>query len=1021
MPFSTPDNSAVKTTTVEPLSAAQLGVWFAHQLDPDKVRYNVAEQVIVRGPVDVDVFRSVLREVLDGVTALHVRLRQVGELPEQVLGPPAQWSLPVVDLRAEPDAAAAAEKWMSADLDTPVDLLSGPLFTTALFLLEDDLLVWYQRVHDILLDSYGFHLVRRQVAARYAATLGSFVDSVEFGDYAVLLAEQRAVRTDERHRLARKYWTSRFADRPGPTSLASGTSGSPHPDRRFNRATGELTGELLDAVGRAAASSGVLWGSVLAAAFAGYVHRVTGAQEVVLALPVSGRVTASADRVPAMCAGRVPLRLHVAGQSPAALARSAGSAFLAALRHQVYGLEELNRDLGLVASGRQITGPSVNLTPFDDELWFGPHRAEVRSLANGPVEDLTLTVYGLSAGTRRVDVDTNPARYSIADTERHLAGFLEFLAEFARDVLAPPRQDGRIDQASHVADVSGPPRCVLAEFADRVREHPHAVAVRDTETSLTFAELDLLSARLAGHLRGTSPEPVGVLLPRSADLMVALLGVLRSGNPYVPIDPATPPARTAELLRLAGVRRVVTDAETVPGGAVPVSVNPGGTGAGDLEPPRPDSVAYVMFTSGSTGQPKGVVVEHRSLRNLFRYLDRTVFRPTAEGAGRQLRTAHLASCAFDASISQALWLIGGHSVRVVEEPVKRDPVALLSLVDEERIDVLPLTPAHARELLAQGLGDQHRVRLLWLGGEAVDPQLWTRIRGIPGMAAVNCYGPTECTVDTTTAWLSDSSTPVIGTPVDGTRIHLLDDRLRPVPDGAIGELHVSGAALSRGYLDPVLTAARFIADPFGAPGDRMYRTGDLARRLPSGAFEFHGRADAQLKIRGHRLEPGEVEHVLRADPDVVDAAVAGVPDRHGDLRLVAHVVFSSGSADPERLRRSASRALPPHAVPDVIRAHDRLPRNANGKIDRARLPAVDFTGQGGRAASETERLVCELFQDVLGVPDIGPDDNFFRLGGHSLSAARLINRLLSRTGKRVRMAEFFDAPTPAAVARALDH
>lgn len=1019
MPFPTPGNTAAKTKT-EPLSAAQLGVWFAHQLDPDKVRYNVAERVIVRGPVDVDVFRSVLRAVLDEVTALHVRLCHDGELPEQVLGTPAPWSLHVVDLRAEPEAMAAAEQWMSVDLNTPVDLLAGPLFTSTLFLLDDDRLVWYQRVHDILLDSYGFHLIRQQVAARYTAALESFVDaSVGFGDYATLLAEQRAVHAGERHRSAQAYWTSRFADRPGPTTLSSGPVDPRGSNHRFNRATGELPGDLLAAVRRAAVAAGVLWGSVLTAAFAGYVHRVTGAPEVVLTLPVSGRVTATADRVPAMCAGRVPLRLRVAGESPAALTRSAGGAFLAALQYQVYRLEELNRDLGLVASGRQIAGPSVNLTPFDEELRFGPHRAETQSLANGPVDDLTLTVYGLSAGARRVDVDTNPARYSVADTERHLTGFLDFLVGFVRDLLAVSRQTDVIGPPAPVAEVSEPPRCLLAEFADRVRERPDAVAVRDAGVSLTFAELDLRSARLAAHLRGTSPEPVGVLLPRTVDLVVALLGVLRSGNPYLPIDPATPPARTAELLRLAGARRVITDIEAVPGGGVPVPVNLGGVDISELELPRPDSVAYMMFTSGSTGQPKGVVVEHRSLRNLFRYLERTVFTPTADAAGRQLRVAHLASCAFDASITHAMWLIAGHTVRVVDEPVKRDPAALLSLVDAEEIDVLPVTPAHARELVAQGLGERHRVRLLWLGGEAIDSRLWTRIREIPGMEAVNCYGPTECTVDATTAWLRDSPTPVIGTPVDGTRIYLLDDRLRPVPDGTVGELHVTGAALSRGYLDPAATAMRFVADPFGAQGQRMYRTGDLARRRPDGMLEFHGRADSQLKIRGHRLEPGEVEHALRADPDVVDAAVVGAPDQHGDRRLVAHVVFGSDAADPERLRESVARVLQPHAVPDVIRAHDRLPRNTNGKIDRGQLPAVDFSGQGGRAATETERLVCDLFQDVLGVPDIGPDDNFFRLGGHSLSAARLLNRLRSRTGERVGMAAFFEGPTPAGVARAL--
>ncbi|WP_344295865.1 amino acid adenylation domain-containing protein, partial [Streptomyces synnematoformans] len=464
-----------------------------------------------------------------------------------------------------------------------------------------------------------------------------------------------------------------------------------------------------------------------------------------------------------------------------------------------------------------------------------------------------------------------------------------------------------------------PPESTLTGlFRARVRAAPGAVAVAADGTELTYAELDARANRLAHALaaRGAGPEGIVALaLPRSADLVVALLAVLRSGAAYLPLDPGYPAARLAAMVADARPVLLLTDTATAsaadtagtlgtgtprllldaPGTAAELQDLPGTDPAPG---PRPGHPAYVIYTSGSTGAPKGVVARHASVAAVAERYRERVFGPAARRAGgRPLRVALTASVSFDASWGQLAALTAGHELHVPSAATFTDADRFAAWLTERRIDSVDLTPSYLQVLCDRGLftGGRWRPGLAVLGGEALPEGLWRELRAVPGLTAYNMYGPTECTVDCVQARLDDADTPVLGRPVPGARAYVLDTALQPVPPGATGELYVAGAGLARGYLRrPGLTARRFVADPYGPPGTRMYRTGDLARRRRDGRLDFAGRADDQVKVRGHRVEPGEVEAALAAHPAVARAAVTARADRGGDTRLVAYAVPAAG-------------------------------------------------------------------------------------------------------------------------------
>jgi amino acid adenylation domain-containing protein len=565
-------------------------------------------------------------------------------------------------------------------------------------------------------------------------------------------------------------------------------------------------------------------------------------------------------------------------------------------------------------------------------------------------------------------------------------------------------------------------------FAAQAARTPGAVAVMCGDAEVPYAELDARSSRLARYLIGLGAGPedlVAVLMDRGVDLIVALLGILKSGAAYLPVDPDQPAARIGHILNTARPRLLVTEGAGAGPGRVALD-DPGVQAvlAGlDSSPVldadrvaalRPQHPAYAIFTSGSTGEPKGVAVPHSGAVNL------AAAQAESLGVDASSRVLQFASAGFDAAVWELLMAVCSGASLVLAPAADRLGAQLPRLVADRRVTHATLPPAVVSVLEPR---DFTGLSTLICAGEALSGELVSR--WAPGRQLINAYGPTETTVCATMSRpLIPGQGADIGAPIRNTRVFVLDEGLRPVPVGVAGELYVAGAGLARGYLGRAgLTGQRFVACPFPlALGERMYRTGDVARWTRDGVLEFVGRADEQVKVRGFRIEPGEVEAVLTAHPLVAQAVVVAREDVPGDKRLTAYVTTTGAGAD-SALREWAAQRLPEYMVPSAVVVLEELPVTRNGKLDRAALPAPDYsaaTGTGRGPASAREEILCAVFAEVLGIPRVSVDDDFFALGGHSLLAVRLVSRIRAVLGIELPIRAALSAPSPAGLAASLE-
>ncbi|MBR8640624.1 non-ribosomal peptide synthetase [Streptomyces tuirus] len=582
-------------------------------------------------------------------------------------------------------------------------------------------------------------------------------------------------------------------------------------------------------------------------------------------------------------------------------------------------------------------------------------------------------------------------------------------------------------------------RSVADRFEQAAAAHPDRPALVFGSDVVTYGELEARSAAVSAGLAGRgmgAEDLVGLLLPRGVELVVGLLGALRAGSGYLPLDPSLPMGRVADMCRQASAELILSDAalrRAVPPAlrrrilTVQTCARSGGSGHRRAAI-APGQRAYVLYTSGSTGHPKGVEVTHGSLASLLDALDEVVAGPVPARVGWN------ASPSFDASVQQWLRLCRGDTVVLVPDEVRRDPQALAALVAAEHLDELDITPSHTVSLLEHlpRRGRGRPLRLL-VGGEAIGPGLWRRLadlREAGVLEPVNLYGPTECTVDTTHTPVDHSGGPHLGGPLPGVRVYLLDAALKPVRSVATGELYVSGSGVSRGYLGmPALTAQRFVPDVIAGDGSRMYRTGDLARIGPDGRLEFLGRRDDQVKLNGYRIELGEVDAVLSRCPGVVQAVAMVRNDMPGGTGLVGYCRMertADGRAAPfdaGAIQRAAGEYLPAYMVPTVLVPLERLPLTGNGKVDREALPAPSRPARSSAPAApltSAERHLAEVWREVLEVDEVGPDDDFFDLGGQSSLAITLVARLRRLTGRPIPMVAVFDHPVLRDLAAHLD-
>ncbi|MFD4355425.1 amino acid adenylation domain-containing protein [Nocardia sp. NPDC058518] len=1017
------------------LSPAQLGMWYAQQLDPTVPLYE-AQYIDLRGPLDIDTLVTVSQQVGREFESALLRLVDTGDGPRQVVDRRIELMMSHLDFSAAADPEAEAIRWMRADVAAPIDLLGDRLGASVLIRIGPQRVLWYSRAHHIVVDGFASVTALYRVAELYNAALdGQNPPPCKAASLHTVHDAELRYRDSTRFVTDGEYWAQKIADMPQRCSLVDAAAPAHALGRQHRAELSAATKARLDA---AAARFDVGTPGLAMAALAVYYAQATGSEDIVLSLPVSGRTTAVLRRSGGMLANVVPLRVPVRADSTVAdLVDAIRVEVSGALRHQQFRHEEIRHGGadGDSAGGRGFVGPVVNIMLFPTEVDFTGVETSLHVLTSGPIEDLFVNFYQHGASSPiHVDFTANPDLYDSQSLARHHRRFLALLEAM---IDAEPDTEVRsleyflpdeLPLRSGLRGAPAPaPRLLAGVLDEGMRAAGHtATAVVSGERELTYGALEQVSARLARRLvaSGAGPESaVLVALPRSVESVVAFWGVVRSGAAYVPVGISNPAERLAVIAAECGAQLGITTASRrheLPDSVTWIVLEDlgGDDATGPLPRPRIENPAYIVFTSGSTGTPKGVVVTHAGIATLA-----SAVRDTY-GADRSSRVLHCLNPSFDASLLELLVAFTAGATLVIADADSVAGADLATVIRESSITHLCSTPA-VLTTLAPGALDG--VRAVSTGGEACPPEVVARFGS--GRALVNSYGPSETTVAATfTPPLATGDCAGIGSPVPGVTLHVLDRRMRPVPAGTPGELYIAGPGLARGYAGrPGATALRLIADPFGAAGSRLYRTGDLVRwraveeTEPDGApfvLEYSGRSDFQVKLRGMRVEPGEVDAVLATCPGVEFAVTVVRTGSSGRAMLASYVVptYEAGRLDSTALREFCLHRLPAHLVPGAVTVLDALPLTGNGKVDRQALPEPDSTPPTPRAGeSEVEQALCALFAEALGVPEVGAETSFFALGGDSILSIQLVAR--GRDAGLVFSArDVFEHPTPAGLA-----
>jgi amino acid adenylation domain-containing protein len=1045
------------------LSFAQQRLWFVDQMEGAGAAYHIPGAVRLHGRLDVEALRRALQEIVRRHEALRTVFRVRDAEPLQVILPPRPLDLPLHDLSSLPahEREDALRERVREEARRPFDLAAGPLFRATLVRLDDEEHALLVSMHHIVSDGWSLGVLHHELEALYGAFSRGEPSPLEalpvqYADYALW---QRAYVSGDVLDRQLAWWKAQLSGAPALLELPTDRPRPAVQTYRGARQPFHLDDELRRRLEAVARGEGATLFMVLLAAFQVLLGKYAGVDDVVVGSPIAGRTRAETEGLIGVFVNTLAMRTDLSGDPGfRELVGQVRERTLEAYEHQELPFEKLVEELGIERSlgHTPIYQATFNLQTAGGELHLDGLTAEPLAVELDAIPfDLMLALWPGESGLEGAigyATDLFDAA-TIARFGEHYRTLLEGIAadpgrRLSRLPLLGEAERRRVLVDWNAAGASPPvERCLHELFEAQAGRTPAAVAVVHGDERITYAELDRRANQLAHALRarGVGPEArVGILLERGAGLVVAILATLKAGGAYVPMDAAYPPERRAYMLRDSGVRVLITRDHFCDGLPAEVEalcpeIEPS---IADAQSPKPASgavprnLAYVIYTSGSTGAPKGVMVDHAQVVRLF--------RATADGCrfGVQDVWTLFHSAAFDFSVWE-MWgaLLHGGRLVVVPYETSRSPEAMRELVLREGVTVLNQTPSAFRALIQADLAASPGtaagalpLRLVIFGGEALDPRTllpWMERHGEELPRLVNMYGITETTVHVT--WrplaLADARAggSPIGVPLADLRAYVLDRHLEPVPAGVPGELFVGGAGVARGYLGrPALTAGRFVPDPFGGePGGRLYRSGDRVRWLATGELEYLGRTDAQVKVRGFRIEPGEIEAALCAQEEVREAVVLAREDVPGDPRLVAWLVPATGwtAPDPAELRRRLRARLPEYMVPAAFVVVDSIPLTSNGKVDRRALPAPGREGAERRGyvapRTDEEKTLAAIWAELLGVERVGMHDSFFDLGGHSLLLPQVQRRVSEAFRTRLPIVELFRHPTVAALAEHL--
>ncbi|MGC4097998.1 MAG: amino acid adenylation domain-containing protein [Nitrospira sp.] len=1042
-----------------PLSFAQQRLWMLAQLEPGSPAYNIPIALKVVGALDVPALEKSFNEVVRRHEVLRTTFVTVEGQPMQVTAPMVEIPLRVIDLEHLPpdEREGTALRLATAEAHRPFELAYGPMLRTSLLRLKHDEHLLLVTLHHIVSDGWSAGILVREMTTLYedyrAGRPSSLPElSIQYADFA---SWQRQWLRGPALQQQLAYWTEHLAK--APTVLSLPTDHPRHAGQHYRGASQTFTVPLptmmgLYQVGRQAQATLFM---TVTAAFTVLLARYSQQNDICIGTPIANRTRAELEPLIGFFINTLVLRTQVNDRQPfSVLLEQVRTTALQAYAHQDVPFEHLV----------EVLNPERHLS-------HTPLFQVMLALQNAPMDELQLPGLTLSP----VSIDNTTAKFdlmlSLAEMKGELAGSIEYNADvfdaatierlithylrlleaIVENPATPVGELAMLNMAErqqllvewNATATNYPALQTIQElFEEQVEQSPDAVAVMYEDEQLTYRELNARANQLARHLRAIgigADMLVGLCMDRSLAMIVGLLGILKAGGGYVPLDPTYPPERLAYmladsqscvLLTQAAFRHLFT-VTAIPIVGLDTEWAMMATYSSDnlAHQTLPSHLAYVIYTSGSTGQPKGVEVTHQ---NVIRLVKNTNYFEW----NKKHRILQFAPLAFDASTFEIWGALLNTSCLVMAPPGRSSVEQLGIIITTKQVDVTWLTAALFNHMVEHQLPALTSRRQILAGGEALSASHVRQfLEANSGTMLTNGYGPTECTTFACCHPISSLSQAIasvpIGKPIANTQIYILDSNLEPVPVGVMGELYIAGAGLARGYLRrPALTAERFIPNPFSAkPGGRIYKSGDLGRFLPDGNIEFMGRLDHQVKIRGFRIELGEIEAKLRAVPGVQEAVVLAREDQPNNKLLVAYIVLASAPSQPiptaHGLRQFLSEQLPEYMVPATFLFLAALPQTANGKIDRTSLPAPDFSAQlrDQYATPRTmmEARLAEVWAEVLDVQRVGIHDNFFDLGGHSLLAVQLMSRIRKTIGGSLPLLGIFQAPTVAHLAQLLSN
>ncbi|SBS30210.1 Dimodular nonribosomal peptide synthase [Marinomonas spartinae] len=1024
-----------------PLSTAQRGQWIAQKLNDENAAFNIAEYLDIIGNLNPNSFSLAIKQLIREADCIRSRIIEEDDQTLQIILDDDRGYHSLLDFSISANPHAAAISWMHKDMQQPLNQSHEPLWCSALIKVGEEHHYWYHRCHHVALDGYAGNLLTQRLSEIYnAIETSQDTGPNPFGSLVDLINIETEYKHSSRFKKDRKYWLENLVHIPDAVSLSKRIAPS---NKSLLRKAIQLPQALKDELSIMSKHLQASLPQALIALVAAYFYRMTGAEDLVFAMPVTARTSRLHRSTPGMMANAVPIRLNIdTNTNFESLIKQVSKVVLKALRHQQYRYEDLKRDLGLMSNGQQIASLGVNIEPFDYNLTFGNCSTSLHNLSNAVIDDLTVFIFDRHDNSGlKIEFDVNPNRYTEQDLTNHSEQFKRMVKDLVMDPSQPISKasllsDGERNKIlKHWNDTSKPiPKLSVVDLFDaQVMRTPSAIAVTDKQESLTYFELNCRANAWARRLQqetvGTH-DLVAIALTRNTDMLVALLATLKTGAAYLPLDPDFPEERLLQILEDAQPKIVLSCQAAV--NKLP------NTNTQTLFLDKPDfnihqaeahqhldniaitgdSPAYVIYTSGSTGRPKGVEIPHKALIN-FLYAMQNVLALTPKD-----RFLAVTTISFDISILELfLPITVGASVLIAERSCVRDPELLTRFAVDHNATLMQATPSLWQAILPTYSEQWYGIRPL-VGGEALQGQLANHMAKL-GHPVLNLFGPTETTIWSTIMFLdnpTDLNHPPIGRPIFNTQVYVLDKAMEPVPVDVTGDLYIAGEGLALGYYKrPDLTQERFTPNPFES-GTRLYATGDKARWRQDGVLEYLGREDNQVKIRGFRIETGDIETSLLSCREVQQAVVVAQASNTDEMQLVAYIIPVDETLDSQTIRSQLIASLPDYMVPNYYVMLKEMPLTPNGKINRKALPKPNWTDSSHYVAprNKTEAALATLWEDVLGVRRVGIHDNFFAIGGDSISATKMINLVKKQLLIEIPLGVLFKTSTISDLAEMLD-